>query len=266
LQIADHGAVIRAELAAKGVGIGFEREKISPRADNLVFVNGAFADFRKEKFPDAGRAARTHGMDASVPVIHVADDADAFGGRRPDGEVSTGDSRDGVKVRAKFFVGVKVTAFVHQVKVEVGEEKRESVRVKKFKRFAEMGAALDFVAARFGRSRLIGGPHGFEESLGTKFAGVGNFCRRDGRNLESDAGFGGPGNEKADGPAGENGMRAENAEGISILSGQEGIGAGIEFRALFTVHRRGRRSGCFDVFGRQGWILRQRTWERKHAG
>ena len=75
---------------AKGVGIGFEREKIALRADDFVFVDGAFADFGEEKLPDSGRAARTHGMDAAVPVIHVADDADAFGGGRPDGEMRSG--------------------------------------------------------------------------------------------------------------------------------------------------------------------------------
>ena len=70
IEIGDDRAGLGAKLAAEGVGIGFEREKISVGADDFVFVDSAFGDFGEEEFPDTGGAARTHGMDAAVPAIH----------------------------------------------------------------------------------------------------------------------------------------------------------------------------------------------------
>ena len=151
-----------------------------------------------------------------------------FAAGRPDGEVGSGDSSDGVEMRAEFFVGVEVAAFADEVEIEVGEEKRESVRIENFEGFAGVGAELNFVTAGLGGGGLIGRPDGFEEAFGTKFDGVGNFCRRDDGIFEGDAGFGGPGNQEANGPAFGDGMRAEDAEGIGVGSGEEGIGADVE--------------------------------------
>ena len=114
-EIGDDGAGVGAQLRVEAVGIGFEWEKISVRADELVFVDGAFGDFGKEKFPDAGRAPRAHGMDTAVPVIHITNDADATSGRRPDGEMRAGDTGDSAKMRAEFLVSVKVAAFADEM-------------------------------------------------------------------------------------------------------------------------------------------------------
>src|SRR5258707_9063144 len=104
-------------------------------------------------------------MDAAVPMIHVTDDADAASGRRPDGEIGAGNSGDGVEMCAEFFVGVVVAAFVHQMKIEVGEQVGKSVGVEDFERFAVVGASLNFVAAGLGGGGLIGRPTGFEEAF-----------------------------------------------------------------------------------------------------
>src|SRR5205823_7402860 len=95
--------------------------------------------------------------------------------------------------------------------------------------FVGVGAALDFVAAGFGSGRLIGGPNGFEEAFGAELYGIGDFCGRNGGIFKGDAGFGGPGNEKADGPSGADGMRTEKAERVGILSREEGVDASIQF-------------------------------------
>src|SRR5205814_8389810 len=149
-EIGDDGAGVGAKLRMEAVGIGFEWEKISVRADELVFVDGAFGDFGKEKFPDAGRAPRAHGMDTAVPVIHITNDADATSGRRPDGEMRAGDTGDSAKMRAEFLVSVKVAAFADEMEIEIGEERRKGVGIENFKRFVRVGAALDSVAARLG--------------------------------------------------------------------------------------------------------------------
>jgi len=121
--------------------------------------------------------------------------------------------------------------FAEQVQIEIGEEERKSVRVEDFEGPSGVGAASNFVAADFGSGGLIGGPHGFEEALGTEFDGVSNFCRRDSWIFENDAGFGGPRNEKADGPSGGEWMRAEYAKGISVFSSKESINFCVKFRA-----------------------------------
>jgi hypothetical protein len=61
-------------------------------------------------------------MDPAVPAVHVADDADAASGGRPDREVCAGDSRDSLQVRTEFFVSVEVAAFADEVQIEIGRK------------------------------------------------------------------------------------------------------------------------------------------------
>jgi len=224
----------------ESVRIGFQREEITVRADNFVFVNGAFAEFGEEEFPDAGRATRTHRMDAAIPVIHVADDADSARRGSPDRKMRSGYACDGVEMSAEFFVGVEMAAFANEVKIEIGKKEWKSVRVEDFERLAGLGAALNFVASGFGRGGLIRRPDGLEESLGPEFDGVGNFCGGDDGILEDDAGLGGPGNEKPDGPSGGDRMRAENTEWVGVCAGEERVGAHVKIgeRLRFGRQRR----------------------------
>src|SRR5204862_8030367 len=114
-------------------------------------------------------------MDASVPAVEIADDADAFCRRRPDSEIDSGNSIDGLQVRAEFFVGIVVAAFGHEVQVEITELKREGIRVVEFERNAFVRAALNFVAAGVGRGSLARGPGRFEKPLRAEFYRVGDF-------------------------------------------------------------------------------------------
>jgi len=100
VQVGYDRAGVGTKFALKRVRIGFKREKISVWAEDFVFVDGTCSDFGEEKFPDAGRAARAHGMDAAVPMIHVSDDADSVRGGGPDGEVGSGYACHGVEMRA----------------------------------------------------------------------------------------------------------------------------------------------------------------------
>src|SRR5258707_1596246 len=100
VQIGNDGAGVGAQLGLESVRIGFERKKIAVRAENFVFINGAFADFGEEKFPDTGGSARTHGINAAIPVTHVADDADAASGGCPYGETCSCYACYGVEMRA----------------------------------------------------------------------------------------------------------------------------------------------------------------------
>src|SRR5882762_2613747 len=71
IETGDDGAGIGAEFRAEGVGIGFEGENVAARADDFIFVDGAFGELRDENFPETGGAAGAHGMDAAVPAIEV---------------------------------------------------------------------------------------------------------------------------------------------------------------------------------------------------
>src|SRR5216684_854217 len=141
-QIGDDGAGVGAKLGTEGVGVGLERKNVSIRTNDFEFVNGAFGQFGKENFPDAGGAARAHGMDAAVPTIEVADDADAARAGRPDGKVDAANAFEGDEMRAEFLVGVVVATFAHEIQVELGEDARKSVGVVEFKRLAVVRAAL----------------------------------------------------------------------------------------------------------------------------
>ena len=68
-------------------GSAFSGSSIAVLADDLEFVGDAGRDVRGEDFPDAGVAAQAHDMAAAVPVVEIADDGDAPGIRRPDGEM-----------------------------------------------------------------------------------------------------------------------------------------------------------------------------------
>lgn len=81
----------------------------------------------------------------------------------------------------------------------------------------------------------MGRPTGLEEALGAKFHGVGDFrggeCSAfNGGRFQGDAGFRGPGQEKAYRPVAVNLMRTEEGEGVGVASSKDGIDLRVEAR------------------------------------
>ncbi len=70
-----------------------------------------------------------HHVAAAVPVVEVADDADARCVGRPDREAGARDAGNGADPGAQFFINLLVRAFAEQVQVEVAEGLRETIRV-----------------------------------------------------------------------------------------------------------------------------------------
>ena len=66
----------------------------------------ARADARNEQFPHAGRDVLPHRVAAAIPHVEVADDGDALGIRRPDGEVHAGHAVDRAQVGAELLVAL----------------------------------------------------------------------------------------------------------------------------------------------------------------
>src|SRR5215831_5263074 len=144
-----------------------------------------------------------------------------------------------------------MAAFPHQVQIEVGEEKRECVRVEGFEWFAVMRAALNFIASRFRRGLLVGGPNGFEKAFPAEFYGIGDFCRRVRRIFENDTGFRGPREEKTNGPTVRDSMRSEQPEGVGIAPGEKRVDAGVRIRDSLLFRGSRWQRDRFEIFGRQ---------------
>ena len=254
VETSDNRAGVGPKLGAEGVGIGFERKHVDGGAKDFIFVDGAFVELWNENFPDAGRAARAHGMDATVPVIEIADDTDAPGAGRPDSEVNAANAFESNEMRAEFVVSVVVAAFSHEMEIEFAENEGKGVGVVKLERIAVMGATLDFVAAGSRSGGLIGRPAGFEEAFGAKFDGVGNF----GDAADGDGGFGGEGEKEANGPAAVVRMRAKKRERIGMEAGKYGT----DLRVFLFIGG----SGDGRFFGQRGSLREQgtrvREWRR----
>ena len=68
-------------------------------------------------------------MAATVPGIEIADDADALGVRRPDGEGDAVDAIDLARVCAKPFKRAQMGAFGQQPNVDFTQHRREAVGI-----------------------------------------------------------------------------------------------------------------------------------------
>src|SRR5271169_5087830 len=113
-------------------------------------------------------------MNAAVPVVEAADDADAPGAGSPHSKVDTADAFESAEVRAELFVSVIVAAFAHEVDVELGEEIGEGVGIVAFEFLAGAGAEVNAIAGWVRRRVADTGKDGFEE------AGVGFALHGDG--------------------------------------------------------------------------------------
>ncbi len=71
-------------------------------------------------------------MRAAVPLIEIADDADALRVGRPDAELHAGDAVDFADVRAELVERAVMRAFGEKMQIEIAEEGREVVGVKPF--------------------------------------------------------------------------------------------------------------------------------------
>jgi len=68
-------------------------------------------------------------VDASVPPVEVADDADARRVGRPDSEVHAVHAPPLEQVRAELVVDARVAAFAEEVEIEIGEDTPETVGI-----------------------------------------------------------------------------------------------------------------------------------------
>ena len=108
--------------------IDLDGDLAGPRPQ-LELVAMAAPRRRREDLPHAAGAERAHRVHAPVPVVEVADDADAGRVRGPDREVNAFDAADRHRMRAELVVDAGVIAFAEEIEIVVGEHPAEAVGV-----------------------------------------------------------------------------------------------------------------------------------------
>src|SRR5579862_197590 len=147
VDIDDDGSIVGALFGREAVRIGFQSPIASPRL-NFEFVQRAFVEARDEKFPDSRLAAYPHRMNAAVPEIKVADDADAQRVGRPHAEVNAANASHFAHVRSELFIFLVMRAFTGKVEIVIGEQRRESVSVKRVEQIAIRESGIEAVRSR----------------------------------------------------------------------------------------------------------------------
>ena len=167
-------------------------------------------------------------MDAAVPAIEIPHNADAQRVRSPDREMHASNALERLYVSAQLFVSVVVAAFAHEIEVKFREKKWKGVRVVGFPDVAIFVTKAEAVTG--GWRRMVGGigKRGLEEAL---FAEA-RHGYRVGTVLQKDLGLHRARVKCANRPAatlrGIRGMRAQDAKGIGISRGQEGVDPRLE--------------------------------------
>ncbi len=112
----DGGLRRRLECDAERIGL---LQKVTVLRANLELVLFAVGKIGNENLPDAGRDEQPHRVNAAVPAVEIADQADAIGVGRPHGKVHASGRADDEAVRAELFERTQVGPLAEQVEIEV---------------------------------------------------------------------------------------------------------------------------------------------------
>ncbi len=109
--------------------IRFQRQQAPLAVEHLVFVAGTFGHSRHEDFPDAVCRMQAHGVPTAVPVIEIADHADARRVGRPYRKPRARNAKKRGDMSAQFPVDLSVGAFAKKVEIEFAQRCRESISI-----------------------------------------------------------------------------------------------------------------------------------------
>ncbi len=107
----------------------FQRQQVAVSVEQFELVFLAAADPGDKYLPQPVARVQAHRVAAAVPVVEVADDADARGVRGPDRETRTADALYRAQLRAQLGIDLLVRAFAEQVKIQVAQRSRKAIRV-----------------------------------------------------------------------------------------------------------------------------------------
>ena len=126
--VENNGGRIRPYLGLKRERVGLQRQLLAVRACNVELVAAADGDAGDEDFP-VTVAAHAHGVRTVVPVVEVADHADALRIRCEHHKSYAAHAFHRHRMRTELVVQILVAAFAEQIKVEIAQHRRKAVGV-----------------------------------------------------------------------------------------------------------------------------------------
>ncbi|MCU0314733.1 MAG: hypothetical protein MUC84_11820 [Solirubrobacteraceae bacterium] len=214
-------------LGGEGERVGLQLQRPVRAADRKL-VARALRHVRHEQLPDPGGAERAHRVQARVPAVEVARDADRTCRRRPDGERHAGHAVVLDRVRAELLVELLVTPLARQVQVELAERRQERVRVAQREAPVLAVVDLELVAER----QLGTGDRAGEDAAGVQLLECDLLA---GAGAHDDAPGLGP--VHPDDRAGLCGMRPEQRVGVGERAGEQRVDVVGEAHAVTSSSR-----------------------------
>src|SRR6185369_3545612 len=110
--VVDDGGCLGTALEVERVRIGLLNFESEAPPFDFEFVESLFAKTGNKYLPDTRARMKAHRVPASIPMIEIADEADALRVGRPHREVNAANAVDHPHVRAELFVVAIVRAFL----------------------------------------------------------------------------------------------------------------------------------------------------------
>jgi hypothetical protein len=227
--VADHRGRRRPQFRREAQRVGLERQQFALRTQHLELVQGAGSHTRDEDLPHAGADALAHGVAATVPGVEIADDGDARGVWRPDGEMHPGNALVNDRVRTEAVVEIDLRSFAQQPVVDGAQHRAICVGV-----VDDPGVDLVARAQQVGNADL-------KASL--EEAGVVAPVERGHRNAVAVEQFdlAGAGHEGADHGSAGRVVRSQHRERIAVAAGDDRRQGGARDRGFHCRSERGQR-------------------------
>src|SRR5271165_5513897 len=111
------------------IGVRFDREKAMVSRLDFELVEVTLLQPRDEDLPQSRSAARPHRMASAVPLVEVADDADALGIRRPHRKTDAFSTRMLDHARAELLIEPEVRAFTEEMQIKICKDGRIAVGI-----------------------------------------------------------------------------------------------------------------------------------------
>src|SRR5690606_23997590 len=99
----------------EGVRIAFFQPQAAILRAQRIAVDRAFGQAGNEDFPDAAQAMTAHAVNAGIPVVERADDADLIGVGSPYGKADAAHAVNLAQVRAEFLITVEQVALAEKM-------------------------------------------------------------------------------------------------------------------------------------------------------
>ena len=126
--IPDNGRVLGRRLEEEPVGISLQAD-LPVQVANLELVLRPFAHAGDEDLPHPRQAQRAHLVAVPVPIVEIADHADALGVGRPDREAGAGHPVDRAQLRPELVVNPALVPLAEEEQIRLAQRRQEGIRV-----------------------------------------------------------------------------------------------------------------------------------------